>query len=54
VRTVLDRAERFLRFAAMLAVVLAAVAVGLATRRFVERHLDGCAVMRCLGRARRS
>lgn len=49
VRTVLDRAERFLRFAAMLAVVLAAVAVGLATRRFVERHLDGCAVMRCLG-----
>jgi len=49
VRTVLDRSERFLRFAAMLAVVLAAVAVGLATRRFVERHLDGCAVMRCLG-----
>ena len=49
VRTVLDRAERFLRFAAMLAVVLAAMAVKLATRRFVERHLDGCAVMRCLG-----
>ncbi len=49
VRTVLERAERFLRFAAMLAVVLAAVAVGLATRRFVARHLDGCAVMRCLG-----
>jgi len=49
VRSILDRTERFLRFAAMLAVVLAAVAVGLATRRFVERHLDGCAVMRCLG-----
>jgi putative ABC transport system permease protein len=49
VRNTLDRAERFLRFAAMLAVVLAAVAVGLATRRFVERHLDGCAVMRCVG-----
>jgi len=49
VRSTLDRTERFLRFAAMLAVVLAAVAVGLATRRFVERHLDGCAVMRCLG-----
>ncbi|MBS0370251.1 MAG: FtsX-like permease family protein [Proteobacteria bacterium] len=49
VRTTLDRAERFLRFAAMLAVVLAAVAVGLSTRRFVERHLDGCAVMRCVG-----
>ena len=49
VRSILDRTERFLRFAAMLAVVLAAVAVGLATRRFVERHLDGCAVMRCVG-----
>ncbi|WP_374246282.1 ABC transporter permease [Zoogloea sp.] len=49
VRATLDRTERFLRFAAMLAVVLAAVAVGLATRRFVERHLDGCAVMRCVG-----
>ncbi len=49
VRSTLDRTERFLRFAAMLAVVLAAVAVGLATRRFVERHLDGCAVMRCVG-----
>ena len=49
IRATLDRTERFLRFAAMLAVVLAAVAVGLATRRFVERHLDGCAVMRCLG-----
>lgn len=51
VRSILDRTERFLRFAAMLSVVLAAVAVGLATRRFVERHLDGCAVMRCMGAA---
>jgi putative ABC transport system permease protein len=25
------------------------VAIALGTRRFVERHLDGCAVMRCLG-----
>lgn len=48
-RTITERTERFLRFAAMLAVVLAAVAAGLASRRFVERHLDGCAVMRCLG-----
>jgi putative ABC transport system permease protein len=34
---------------ALLAAVLAGVAIALATRRFVERHLDGCAVMRCLG-----
>lgn len=49
VRNALDRAEKFLRLAALLAAVLAAVAVGLASRRFMQRHLDGCAVMRCLG-----
>jgi putative ABC transport system permease protein len=45
----LDRAQKFLRLAAMLAVVFAAVAVGLSARRYMQRHLDGCAVMRCLG-----
>lgn len=49
VRIALDRAERFLRLAATLAVVLAAVAIGLSARRFMHRHIDGCAVMRCLG-----
>ncbi len=49
VRNALERAEKFLRLAALLAAVLAAVAVGLAARRFMQRHLDGCAVMRCLG-----
>lgn len=49
VRNTLDRAEKFLRLAALLAAVLAAVAVGLGARRFMQRHLDGCAVMRCLG-----
>jgi putative ABC transport system permease protein len=48
-RTGLERAERYLRLSALLAVVLAAVAVGLAARRFMERNLDSCAVMRCLG-----
>lgn len=48
-RDMLDRAHRFLSLAALLAVVLSAVAVGLAARRFVLRHLDGCAVMRCFG-----
>src|SRR5687767_1331565 len=49
VRASIDRAQRFLGLTALLAAILAGVAVALATRRFVERHLDGCAVMRCLG-----
>ncbi len=49
VRNTLERAGRFLRLAALLTVVLAAVAVGLAADRYLRRHLDACAVMRCLG-----
>ena len=49
VRASIDRAQRFLGLTAMLAAILAGVAIALGTRRFVERHLDGCAVMRCLG-----
>jgi len=49
IRTMLERAQRFLRLAALLAVVLAAVAVGFAADRYMRRHLDACAVMRCLG-----
>ncbi|MFA7268674.1 MAG: FtsX-like permease family protein [Sterolibacterium sp.] len=49
IRTMLERARRFLDLAALLTVVLAAVAVGFAADRYMRRHLDGCAVMRCLG-----
>ena len=49
IRASIDRAQRFLGLTALLAAILAGVAIALATRRFVERHLDGCAVMRCLG-----
>ena len=49
IRTALDRAQRFLGLATLLTVVLSAVAVGLAARRYMQRHLDACAVMRCLG-----
>jgi len=49
VRASIERARSFLGLTALLAAILAGVAIALATRRFVERHLDGCAVMRCLG-----
>ncbi|MFZ4538279.1 ABC transporter permease [Propionivibrio sp.] len=49
IRAALDRAQKFLGLSALLSVVLAAVAVALAARRYMQRHLDPCAVMRCLG-----
>lgn len=49
VKAMLDRSEVFLGMAALLSVVLSAVAIALSARRFVERHLDGCAVMRVMG-----
>ncbi|MBA3023648.1 MAG: FtsX-like permease family protein [Sideroxydans sp.] len=49
IRTALERAESFLGLAALTAAILAGAAMALAARRFVLRHLDGCAVMRCLG-----
>ncbi len=51
IRSALERAEKFLGLAALLSVILAAVAVALATRRFLQRHLDACAIMRCHGAA---
>jgi putative ABC transport system permease protein len=49
IRRALDRADRFLGLAALVSVVLAAVAVAMAARRHSARHLQGSAVMRCLG-----
>lgn len=49
IRAALDRAQKFLGLSALLTVVLAAVAIALAARRYLQRHLDPCAVMRCLG-----
>jgi putative ABC transport system permease protein len=49
VRASNERARRVLGLTALLAAILAGVAIALATRRFVERHYDSCAVMRCLG-----
>lgn len=49
VQRTLDRAQRFLSLVALLAVLISAVAVALAAGRFMLRHRDGIAVMRCLG-----
>ena len=49
IRTALERAEHFLGLASLSTAILAGVAIMLASRRYVARHLDGCAVMRCLG-----
>lgn len=49
VRTALTRAQQFLGLAAVVAVVLACVAIAMAARRFAQRHLDTCAILRCLG-----
>ena len=49
IRSALERAEHFLGLAALTAAILAGAAMALAARRFVLRHLDGCAVLRCLG-----
>ncbi len=49
IRTALERAEHFLGLAALTTAILAGAAMALAARRFVLRHLDACAVMRCLG-----
>jgi putative ABC transport system permease protein len=49
VRAALERSERFMGLAALVAVALAAVVIMLATRRYHERQLDACAMLRCLG-----
>ena len=48
-RQTLERADSFLGLAALVAVILAAVAVALAASRYLRRHLDAAAMMRCLG-----
>ena len=50
----LDRAEKFLSLAALLAALLSAVAVALAARGFAARHLDDCAMLRVLGLPQRA
>jgi putative ABC transport system permease protein len=48
-RMTLDRAERFLSLVGLLSSMLAAVAIALAARRFMLRHLNACVMLRFLG-----
>ncbi|MBT9503440.1 MAG: ABC transporter permease [Burkholderiaceae bacterium] len=52
-RQTLDRAGKFLKLVALLSALLAAVAVGLASRDFAGRHLNDCAMLRVLGQSQR-
>jgi len=53
-RQTLDRAEKFLNLVALLSALLAAVAVGIASRDFASRRLDDCAMLRVLGQPQRT
>ena len=46
---VLQRTKQYLGVTALLAIILAALAIGVATRRYSQRHYDVSAMLRCLG-----
>lgn len=52
IQSAIDRAGRFLGLASLVAVLLCAVAVAMAARRYVRRHLDVVALMKTLGATR--
>ncbi|WP_342050946.1 MULTISPECIES: ABC transporter permease [unclassified Cupriavidus] len=51
-RQTLDRAERFLSLVAVLSAMIAAVAIAMSARRYMQRHTDACAVYKCMGLSR--
>jgi len=52
-RSAFERAESFLRLAALLAAVLSGIAIALAAQRFARRKVEDVALLRCLGASRR-
>ncbi|MBS0365971.1 MAG: FtsX-like permease family protein [Proteobacteria bacterium] len=51
-RNAVDRSGRFLSLAALVSVLLCAIAVAMAARRYVSRHLDTVALLKTLGSSR--
>ncbi|WP_417360483.1 ABC transporter permease [Gallaecimonas pentaromativorans] len=49
----LKRADRFLLLSSLMGVLLAAVAIGVAARRFCDSHIDTVALIKALGGSRR-
>lgn len=49
IRSAMDRAGRFLNLASLISVLLSAIAVAMAARRYSFRHRDRVALMKCLG-----
>ena len=52
VRNAVDRSGRFLSLASLVSVLLCAIAVAMAARRYVHRHLDTVALLKTLGATR--
>jgi len=53
IRSAIDRAGRFLSLSALVTILLAAIAVAIAARRYVARHLDTVALMKSMGAPQR-
>ena len=52
IKSAIDRSARFLSISSLVAVLLCAIAVAMAARRYVQRHLDSVALMKTLGATR--
>ncbi len=53
IKGAMDRAGRFLNLASLISVLLSAIAVAMAARRYSHRHRDRVALMKCLGASQR-
>jgi putative ABC transport system permease protein len=52
IKSAIDRSARFLSIASLVAVLLCSIAVAMAARRYVQRHLDSVALLKTLGATR--